>query len=139
VGAHTGAGQSSAGRFERADGGTLFLDEIGTLSFGAQGNLLQALQEGEIERLGDTRTRRVDVRVIAATNVDLREEVAAGRFREDLLFRLNVFPIRVAPLRERREDIAPLLIQFLAKFNGLHGRRIAGFTQRALDAVMSYA
>jgi len=137
-GAYTGATHSRAGRFERADGGTLFLDEIGTLSFGAQGNLLRALQEGEIERLGDTHTRHVDVRVIAATNVDLREEVAAGRFREDLFFRLNVFPIRVIPLRERREDIALLLMHFLAKFNRIHGRRITGFTQRAVDAVMSY-
>ena len=101
--------QSRLGRFERADGGTLFLDEIGTLSASAQGKLLRALQEGEIERLGDTQTRRVDVRVIAATNVDLREEVRAGRFREDLFFRLNVFPIRIPPLRERREDI-PLLM-----------------------------
>lgn len=138
-GAFTGATQSRAGRFERADGGTLFLDEIGTLSAGAQGNLLRALQEGEIERLGDTQTRRVDVRVIAATNVDLREEVAAGRFREDLFFRLNVFPIRVTPVRERREDIPLLMTHFLAKFNRLHGRRLTGFTQRAVDAVMSYA
>jgi two-component system, NtrC family, response regulator HydG len=137
-GAYTGATHSRAGRFERADGGTLFLDEIGTLSAGAQGNLLRALQEGEIERLGDSHTRRVDVRVIAATNVDLREAVAAGRFREDLFFRLNVFPIRVVPLRERREDIPLLLMHFLAKFNRLHGRRITGFTQRAVDAVMSY-
>jgi two-component system, NtrC family, response regulator HydG len=137
-GAFTGATQSRAGRFERADGGTLFLDEIGTLSSGAQGNLLRALQEGEIERLGDSRTRRVDVRVIAATNVDLREEVAAGRFREDLFFRLNVFPIRVIPLRERREDIPLLLMHFLAKFNRVHARRLTGFTQRAVDAVMSY-
>lgn len=137
-GAYTGATQSRAGRFERADGGTLFLDEIGTLSAGAQGNLLRALQEGEIERLGDTHTRRVDVRVIAATNVDLREEVAAGRFREDLFFRLNVFPIRVTPVRERREDIPLLMTHFLAKFNRLHGRRLTGFTQRAVDAVMSY-
>jgi DNA-binding NtrC family response regulator/predicted hydrocarbon binding protein len=137
-GAYTGAHQSRAGRFERADGGTLFLDEIGTLSPGAQGNLLRALQEGEIERLGDSQTRRVDVRVIAATNVDLREEVAAGRFREDLFFRLNVFPIRVIPLRERREDIPLLMTHFLAKFNRLHGRRLTGFTQRAVDAVMSY-
>lgn len=137
-GAYTGATQSRAGRFERADGGTLFLDEIGTLSAGAQGNLLRVLQEGEIERLGDTHTRRVDVRVIAATNVDLREEAAAGRFREDLFFRLNVFPIRVTPLRERREDIPLLMTHFLGKFNRLHGRRLTGFTQRAVDAVMSY-
>ncbi|MDM0110392.1 sigma 54-interacting transcriptional regulator [Variovorax sp. J22R24] len=137
-GAYTGAMQSRAGRFERADGGTLFLDEIGTLSAGAQGNLLRALQEGEIERLGDTHTRRVDVRVIAATNVDLRKEVAAGRFREDLFFRLNVFPVRVTPLRERREDIPLLMTHFLGKFNRLHGHRLTGFTQRAVDAVMSY-
>ena len=137
-GAYTGATQSRAGRFERADGGTLFLDEIGTLSPGAQGNLLRALQEGEIERLGDTHTRRVDVRVIAATNVDLREATAAGRFREDLFFRLNVFPIRVTPVRERREDIPLLMTHFLTKFNRLHGRRLTGFTQRAVDAVMSY-
>ncbi len=115
-GAYTGAMQSRLGRFERADGGTLFLDEIGTLSASAQGKLLRALQEGEIERLGDTHTRRVDVRVIAATNVDLREEVKAGRFREDLFFRLNVFPIRIPPLRERREDIPLLMNHFLAKF-----------------------
>ena len=137
-GAYTGATLSRAGRFERADGGTLFLDEIGTLSSGAQANLLRALQEGEIERLGDTHTRHVDVRVIAATNVALREEVAAGRFREDLFFRLNVFPIRVIALRERREDIPLLMTHFLGKFNRLHGRRLTGFTQRAVDAVMSY-
>jgi two-component system, NtrC family, response regulator HydG len=137
-GAYTGATHSRAGRFERADGGTLFLDEIGTLSPGAQGNLLRVLQEGEIERLGDSQTRRVDVRVIAATNVDLREEAAAGRFREDLFFRLNVFPIRVTPVRERREDIPLLMTHFLGKFNRLHGRRLTGFTQRAVDAVMSY-
>lgn len=138
-GAYTGATHSRAGRFERADGGTLFLDEIGTLSLNAQGNLLRVLQEGEIERLGDSQTRRVDVRVIAATNVDLREEAAAGRFREDLFFRLNVFPIRIVPLRERREDIPLLLMHFLTKYNRLHGRRITGFSQRAVDAVMSYA
>jgi two-component system, NtrC family, response regulator HydG len=137
-GAYTGATHSRAGRFERADGGTLFLDEIGTLSPGAQGNLLRVLQEGEIERLGDSQTRRVDVRVIAATNVNLRDEAAAGRFREDLFFRLNVFPIRVTPVRERREDIPLLMTHFLGKFNRLHGRRLTGFTQRAVDAVMSY-
>ena len=137
-GAFTGATQSRMGRFERAHGGTLFLDEIGTLSAGAQCSLLRVLQEGEIERLGDSQTRRVDVRIIAATNADLREEVAAGRFREDLFYRLNVFPIRVIPLRERREDIPLLMTHFLAKFNLTHGRRLTGFTQRAVDAVMSY-
>ncbi|HTP98022.1 MAG TPA: sigma 54-interacting transcriptional regulator [Casimicrobiaceae bacterium] len=137
-GAYTGAIQSRPGRFERADGGTLFLDEIGTLSASAQGKLLRALQEGEIERLGDTHTRHVDVRVMAATNLDLREEVRAGRFREDLFFRLNVFPIRITPLRERREDIPLLMTHFLAKFNRLHGRRLTGFTQRAVDAMLSY-
>ena len=137
-GAYTGATQSRSGRFERADGGTLFLDEIGTLSASAQGKLLRALQEGEIERLGDTQTRHVDVRVMAATNVDLREEVRAGRFREDLFFRLNVFPIRITPLRERREDIPLLMTHFLTKFSRLHGRRLSGFTQRAVDAMLSY-
>jgi DNA-binding NtrC family response regulator/predicted hydrocarbon binding protein len=138
-GAYTGATQARLGRFERADGGTLFLDEVGTLTLGAQSKLLRVLQEGELERLGDSQTRKVDVRVIAATNVDLREEVRQGRFREDLFFRLNVFPIRIAPLRERHEDIPPLMTHFLAKFNARHGRRISGFTARALDAMLSYA
>lgn len=137
-GAFTGAMQSRLGRFERADGGTLFLDEIGTLSASAQGKLLRVLQEGEIERLGDTHTRSVNVRVIAATNVDLREEVKAGRFREDLFFRLNVFPVRITPLRERREDISLLMTHFLTKYNRLHGRRMTGFTERAVDAMLSY-
>ncbi|MEZ5839345.1 MAG: sigma 54-interacting transcriptional regulator [Hyphomicrobiales bacterium] len=137
-GAYTGASQTRAGRFERADGGTLFLDEIGTLSPGAQANLLRVLQEGEFERLGDTQSRSVDVRIIAATNVNLREEVLAGRFREDLFFRLNVFPIQVPPLRERREDVPHLVTHFLAKFNEAHGRHLTGFTQRAIDALMSY-
>ena len=137
-GAFTGAAQSRPGRFERADGGTLFLDEIGTLSKMAQGKLLRALQEGEIERLGGTHTRKLDVRVVAATNVDLREAVRAGRFREDLFYRLNVFPIRIPPLRERREDIPLLMEHFLAKFTRRHGRRLAGFTPRAIDAMLSY-
>lgn len=137
-GAYTGATQNRAGRFERADGGTLFLDEIGTLSPGAQGNLLRALQEGEIERLGDTQSRSVDVRLVAATNVDLRKEVLAGRFREDLFFRLNVFPIQVPPLRERRADVSLLVAHFLRKFNRIHNRQLTGFTQRAMDAIMAY-
>ncbi len=137
-GAFSGAVHSRLGRFERADGGTLFLDEIGTLSASAQSKLLRVLQEGEVERLGDTQTRHADVRVIAATNVDLREEVRAGRFREDLFFRLNVFPVRIPPLRERREDVPLLMAHFLAKFNQRHGRRLTGFTQRAVNAMLSY-
>jgi len=137
-GAYTGATQNRLGRFERANGGTLFLDEIGTLTSIAQGKLLRVLQEGELERLGDTQTRRVDVRVIAATNVDLREEVKQGRFREDLFFRLNVFPILIPPLRERHEDIPLLMDHFLRKFNAKHGRSVTGFTQRAVDAMLTY-
>lgn len=104
-GAFSGASHSRPGRFERADGGTLFLDEIGTLSLVAQGKLLRALQEGEIERVGDTRVRKVDLRIVAATNEDLRKLVGAGKFREDLFYRLNVFPVQIPPLRDRKEDI----------------------------------
>ncbi len=137
-GAYTGAMQSREGRFERADGGTLFLDEIGILSMTAQGKLLRALQQGEIERVGGTQTRRVDVRVVAATNLNLRDEVKAGRFREDLFFRLNVFPIRVPSLRERRDDIPVLMNHCLRKFSQRHGRHVTGFTGRAIDAMLSY-
>ena len=137
-GAFTGSVGARMGRFERADGGTLFLDEIGILSPSAQGKLLRALQQGEVERLGDHQTRKVDVRVIAATNVNLREEVEAGNFREDLFFRLNVFPIRVPSLRERREDIPILMHYFLRRFSLRHGRRLNGFTSRAIDAMLAY-
>jgi DNA-binding NtrC family response regulator/predicted hydrocarbon binding protein len=137
-GGFTDATQSRPGRFERAHGGTLFLDEIGILTMTAQGKLLRALQEGEIERVGDTQTRRVDVRVVAATNLDLRDEVRAGRFREDLYFRLNVFPIRVPSLRERKEDLPVLLNHFLRKYRERHGRNVTGFTSRAIDAILSY-
>lgn len=138
-GAYTGATQTRAGRFERADGGTLFLDEIGILSNTAQGKLLRALQEGEIERVGGTQTRHVDVRVVAATNLDLKEESRAGRFREDLFFRLNVFPVTVPPLRERREDIPVLMNHFLHKFALRHDRHVAGFTERAISAMLNYS
>ena len=109
-GAFTGAIKDRAGRFEAAEGGTLFLDEIGEVPMDLQGKLLRALQEKHYERVGEDRTRRADVRIVAATNRDLKQEVAAGRFREDLFYRLNVFPVQVAPLRERKEDI-PLLAQ----------------------------
>jgi DNA-binding NtrC family response regulator/predicted hydrocarbon binding protein len=137
-GAYTGAQVSRPGRFERADGGTLFLDEIGILSPTAQGKLLRVLQEREVERVGDTKARKVDVRVVAATNLDLREQVKAGRFREDLFYRLNVFPIRVPPLRERRDDIPVFMNHFLRKFNRLNNREVTGFTGRAIDLMLNY-
>jgi two-component system response regulator HydG len=138
-GAFTGASRARPGRFERADGGTLFLDEIGTLSLVAQGKLLRALQEGEIERVGATRTQHVDVRVVAATNVDLLAEVKAGRFREDLFFRLNVFPVHLPPLRERRDDVPLLMNHFLQRESRRHRRTPTGFTSRAVRAMLHYA
>lgn len=137
-GGYTGATSSRPGRFERADGGTLFLDEIGTLSYTAQGKMLRALQQGEVERVGDTHVRKVNVRVIAATNVNLREAIKAGNFREDLFFRLNVFPIKVPPLRERRDDIPLMMNWFLQRFAKKHGKLITGFRERAVDALFSY-
>ncbi|MSU59893.1 MAG: AAA family ATPase [Pedosphaera sp.] len=112
-GAFTGAVRDKPGRFELADGGTLFLDEIGEIPLAMQAKLLRVLQEQEIERVGDTRTRKVNVRIVAATNRDLKREVAAGRFRQDLFYRLGVFPLEVPPLRDRSEDIATLAAHFV--------------------------
>ncbi len=137
-GAYTGAGAPRPGRFERADRGTLFLDEIGSLSLTAQGKLLRAVQEREIERVGGTRAVKVDVRIIAATNIDLRDEVGEGRFREDLFFRLNVFPIALPPLRERRDDIPLLIEYFLRHYSREHGRTVSGMTRRATEALLKY-
>src|SRR5438552_4571283 len=136
--AFTGAAQCRLGYLERADGGTLFLADIGAVGTGIQGKLLRALQQGEIKRLGSSHAHRIDVRIIVATRVDLRERVRAGRFREDLFVLLNAFPIRVASLRERPEDIPPLMSRFLAKFNDVHGKRIQGFTRSAVAAMLSY-
>lgn len=138
-GAYTGATHARPGRFERASGGTLFLDEIGSLSFVAQGKLLRALQEGEVERVGGTRSLAVDVRVVAATNEALRQAVRDGKFREDLFFRLNVFPIHLPPLRERRDDIPLLMSHFLNHYRRKHGCTVAGFSQAAVRALLNYA
>jgi two-component system, NtrC family, response regulator HydG len=137
-GAYTGATASRSGRFERASGGTLFLDEVASLSVVAQGKLLRAIQEGEIERIGGTKPRRVDVRIVAASNIDLWREVEAKRFRDDLFFRLNVFPIDLPPLRERRDDIPLLMQHFLALYSARHRRCFIGFTRRAVEALLNY-
>ncbi|WP_198971470.1 sigma-54-dependent Fis family transcriptional regulator [Xylophilus sp. ASV27] len=138
-GAYTGAMGARAGRFERAHGGTLLLDELGELPLPAQAKLLRVLQQGEVERLGGTEPRKVDVRVVAATNVDLEKAVEEGRFRRDLLYRLNVYPIRIPPLRERPEDIEPLALHLLQRYAALHGKRVAGFTDLAMAAMRQHA
>ena len=137
-GAFTGATISRPGRFERASGGTLFLDEISSMSLIAQGKLLRAVQEGVIERVGGVQPIKVDVRLVAATNVDLRKEVDAGRFRQDLYFRMNVFPITVPPLRERRDDIPLLMQHFLQRYSSKYGRTVEVFTTQAVDALLRY-
>jgi transcriptional regulator with GAF, ATPase, and Fis domain len=137
-GAYTGALVSRPGRFERADGGCLFLDEIGDLPLAAQSKLLRVLQEGEIERLGDLKTRKIDVRVIAATNGDLRQLVKAGKFRSDLYYRLNGYQVSIPPLRERKEDIALLAKHFLGKYSAVHAKKLRGFTDKAKRALLTY-
>ena len=137
-GAYTGAQHSRPGRFERAHGGTLFLDEVGELSPAAQAKLLRVLQEGEFERIGDSRTRKCNVRLVAATNVDLQQAVDEGKFRADLYYRLNIFPIVIPSLREREDDIPALVNRFLEKYTALHGKRIPGITERALRALRNY-
>ncbi|HJV87926.1 MAG TPA: sigma 54-interacting transcriptional regulator [Noviherbaspirillum sp.] len=137
-GAFTGAHATRAGKFERAEGGTLFLDEIGELPLAAQAKILRVLQEGEIERLGDDQTRKVNVRIVAATNVELQRAVKDGRFRADLYYRLNVYPIEIPPLRERALDIPPLVNAMIEKFNAMHGKRVAGITDKAMKALKAY-
>lgn len=137
-GAFTGALTKRTGRFELADGGTIFLDEIGEIPIELQSKLLRVLQEGELERLGSSRTIAVDVRVIAATNRDLQQEIENGTFREDLYYRLNVFPIEVPPLRERREDVPLLVHHFLSKFELRFGKKIGLVTKKVMEELVNY-
>jgi len=134
-GAYTGALSRQAGRFEAADRSTLFLDEVGELPLELQAKLLRVLQDGKFERLGSTETREADVRIVAATNRDLEAEVAAGRFREDLFFRLDVFPITVPPLRERREDVPDLVWHFVREIGANMGKNIEEISQASMTAL----
>ena len=138
-GAYTGAHAAREGKFERANGGTLFLDEVIELTPRAQASLLRVIQEGELERVGDTMTRKVDVRLVCATNEDLEQAVRDGRFRADLFFRLNVFPVRIPPLRERAEDIPLLVDHFLAKYQREYRKQTLGVTDRAMTMLMQYS
>jgi DNA-binding NtrC family response regulator len=137
-GAFTDAKTDRVGFFELADGGTLFLDEIGNLSLKLQARLLRVLQTGEFQRVGSSRTQRADVRVLSATNVAISTEVAEGRFREDLLYRLNTVEIRLPPLRERREDIPSLANFFLRRQAAQYRKPITGFAQEAMKALLAY-
>ncbi len=137
-GSFTGATEDTKGLFELADGGTLFLDEVGEMPLSLQAKLLRALQEGEVRPVGGAKTIRVDTRIVAATNRDLEKEVQEGRFREDLFYRLKVFPIRVPSLRERSEDVPLLASHFLKKYSQEFGRAIGGFSQQAMEMLRSY-
>jgi DNA-binding NtrC family response regulator len=137
-GAFTGAHTRTIGKFEHANGGTLFLDEISALRSDLQAKLLRVLQEKEIERIGSNKPIKIDIRVISATNTNLEEAIAQGKFRQDLYFRLNVVPIFIPPLRERREDIPLLAQHFLNKFNTLYHKKIPGFSEKAMNALTRY-
>jgi len=137
-GAFTDAKTERAGRFEVADGGTIFLDEIGALSLPQQAKILRALETGEFERVGSSKTRRVDVRVLSATNADLPGEVRAGQFREDLLFRLNTIEIALPPLRDRREDIPLLAAHFRQRYSQRYRKPVTRFHQDAMQALLAY-
>jgi PAS domain S-box-containing protein len=137
-GAFTGASDRQIGRFELANGGTIFLDEIGEMPIDLQCKLLRVIQDGEFERLGSPRTIKTDVRIIAASNRNLEKEINCGRFREDLFYRLNVFPIVIPPLRQRKDDIPLLVNHFVAKFNKKNGKRIDIVSRDTMDALQGY-
>jgi len=138
-GAFTDARTDRIGRFELAHGGTLFLDEIANVPLSQQAKLLRVLESGEMERVGSSQTKRVDVRIISATNADLDQEVSAGRFRQDLLFRLNTVEIEIPPLRERRADIAPLALHFLDRYSQRYRKPVKSFDPHAMQAMLEYA
>jgi DNA-binding NtrC family response regulator len=138
-GAFTDAKADRVGRFELADGGTLFLDEIANVPLNLQPKLLRVLETGEFERVGSSKTRKANVRVLSATNSDLNTDVAQGKFRQDLLFRLNTVEIHLPPLRDRREDIQPLAEHFLRQHTERYRREIMGFTQQAVDALREHS
>lgn len=138
-GAFTNAFENRTGRFEAAHGGTIFLDEINSMSFTLQVKLLRVLQEQEFERVGDSKTIRVDCRIIAATNRDLTDEIEAGRFREDLYYRLNVIPIYLPPLRDRVDDIPPLVQHFIRRYAALNNRPVPRITDEVLNILKTYA
>lgn len=137
-GAYTGANQSRPGRFERADGGTLFLDEVGDIPLSAQVKLLRVLQSGEVERLGDDQPRKVDVRLVAATNVDLQRAIKEGHFRADLYYRLATYPVTVPPLRDRRSDIPLLANALVEKYEAIYHKSLQGLTDRAMQILKAY-
>lgn len=137
-GAFTGAMQTRMGKFERAHRGTIFLDEVVELSPRAQAALLRMLQEGEYERVGDHQTRTVDVRLVAATNEDLEQAVKEGKFRADLYYRLNIFPVIIPPLRDRRDDIPLLIAHFLTRFENMYSKTLKGLSDKAKNFVMKY-
>ena len=137
-GAFTDAKSDRVGRFELADGGTLFLDEIANVPLNLQAKLLRVLETRELERVGSSKTIRVDVRVLSATNADLRTEVSAGRFREDLLFRINTIEIHIPPLRERREDVLLLAMHFLHRYAQRYRKDVRGFDEAARQALLEH-
>lgn len=138
-GAFTGADKIVKGRFEVADGGTLFLDEIGELPLTLQAKLLRVLQDGEFERLGSTQTKKIDVRIIAATNKVLKNEIKEGRFRKDLYYRLSAYPITVPPLRERHEDIPLLISHYVRKFSRNMGKAIEVIPEQMILKLIKYS
>jgi DNA-binding NtrC family response regulator len=138
-GAFTDARTDRIGRFELAEGGTLLLDEIGTLGLRQQAKLLRVLESGQLERVGSSRTRKVDARVLSATNIDLRLEINAGRFREDLLFRLNTIEIHLPPLRERQEDIRPLAEHFLRRYTARYRKHLVGIEPQAMGVLQAHS